>query len=129
MKVAQINTTCGIGSTGKICVGISEILTEKNIENYILYSSKSNGYPLGIQCSDDKYIKSQALKSRFSGNYGFNSKKATKKMIAELERIKPNIVHLHNLHGHDCELDRLFTYFKEKRIKNWGGKKPHSVPN
>lgn len=117
MKIVQINTTCGIGSTGKICVGISEVLNERGIENYILYSSKSNGYKLGIRCSNDKYIKLEALKSRIFGNYGFNSKKATKKMISELERIKPDIVHLHNIHGHDCNLEMLFSYFKEQKTK------------
>lgn len=117
MKVIQINATCGVGSTGKICVGVSEMLTKNNIENYILYSSKSNGYPLGIPCSDDKYIKFQALKSKLLGNYGFNSKKATRKMIAELERIKPDIVNLHNIHGHDCNLEMLFAYFKRNKTK------------
>lgn len=117
MKIVQINATCGVGSTGKICVGISEVLAEKNIENYILYSSKSNGYKYGIKCSDDNYIKMQALKSRILGNYGFNSKKATRRIIDELERIKPDIVHLHNIHGHDCNLEMLFTYFKRKKTK------------
>lgn len=117
MKIVQINNTCGIGSTGKICVGISEILTEKNIENYILYSSKTNGYNLGIKCSNDIYIKIQALKSRVLGNYGFNSKRATKKIISELDRIRPDIVHLHNIHGHDCDLEELFMYFKRKKTK------------
>lgn len=117
MKTVQINTTCGIGSTGRICVGISKLLTEDNIENYILYSSKSDGYSLGVQCSDDAYIKIQALKSRVFGNYGFNSRKSTKKMIDELESIKPDIVHLHNVHGHDCNLGLLIDYLKRKKIK------------
>ena len=115
MKVVQINATCGVGSTGKICVGISEVLVENNIENYILYSSKSNGYKYGIKCSDDRYIKLQALKSRLLGNYGFNSDKVTQKMICELDRINPDIIHLHNIHGHDCNLEILFTYFKEHK--------------
>ncbi len=117
MKIAQINTTCGVGSTGKICVGISQILTQNNIENYILFSNGNNGYPLGIRCSGDKYMKVQALKSRLFGNYGFNSSKATKKMIAELDRINPDIIHLHNIHGHDCNLELLFEYFKRKKTK------------
>lgn len=117
MKVVQINSTCGVGSTGKVCVGISEILSAQNRENYILYSTASNGYELGISCSDEKYIKIQALKTKLFGNYGFNSGKATRKMISELERICPDIVHLHNVHGHDCDLEKLFTYFKEKKIK------------
>lgn len=116
MKVVQINATCGIGSTGKICVGISELLTEKGVENYIL-CSKSNGYHLGIELADNIYTKFQALKSHVLGNYGFNSKLETKKMIAELERIKPDIVHLHNIHGHDCNLEMLFKYFKANNVK------------
>lgn len=116
MKAVQINATCGIGSTGKICVGISQVLTAGNIENYIL-CSKTNGYPLSVPCSDIQYIKVQALKSKLLGNYGFNSKRATRKLIAELERIRPDIVHLHNIHGHDCDLEMIFSYFREKKIK------------
>lgn len=117
MKVVQINTTCGVGSTGKICEGISRILSEKGIENYILFSSKSNEYKLGIRCADSKYIKVQALKSRVFGNYGFNSKGATRKIIDKIERIKPDIVHIHNIHGHDANLEMLFGYFKENKTK------------
>ena len=116
MKVMQINTTCGIGSTGKVCVGISHILTAQKIENYIL-CSRTNGDPPGIPCSDSRYIKLQALKSRVLGNYGFNSRLATRRMIARLERIRPDIVHLHNIHGHDCDLEMLFSYFREKKTK------------
>lgn len=117
MKVVQINATCGVGSTGKICVGISQLLADNGVENFILYSNKSNGYGYGIQCANDGYIKLQALKSKILGNYGFNSTKATHKMINELERIAPDIVHLHNIHGHDCNLDMLFAYFKKNHTK------------
>ena len=117
MKVVQINSTCGIGSTGKICVDISKLLSKENIENYILYSCHSDGYELGIQCSNDKYVKIQALKSRIFGNYGFNSQKATRKMIAELERINPDVVHIHNIHGHDCDFEMLFRYLKKTKKK------------
>ena len=117
MTVVQINATCGVGSTGKICVGVSELLTAQGIENYILYSEKGNGYALGRSCADGNYIRAQALKSRIFGNYGFNSKAATDRMIAELEQIRPDIVHLHNIHGHDCDLEKLFTYFKAKKTR------------
>ncbi|MBQ4562268.1 MAG: glycosyltransferase [Clostridia bacterium] len=117
MRIVQFNATCGIGSTGKIAVGISRLLSADGIENYIIYSNRSNGYELGISCSNNKYIKLQALKSRFFGNFGFNSKKATKRIIKELERIQPDVVHLHNIHGHDCDLEMLFTYFKKNKTK------------
>ena len=117
MKVVQINATCGVGSTGNISLGISRYLTAENIENYILYSDISNGYELGIKCSDHRYIRMQVLKSRILGNYGFNSEKATRRMIEELDAIQPDIVHLHNIHSHDCNLETLFKYFKSKKIK------------
>ncbi|MBE6564447.1 MAG: glycosyltransferase [Ruminococcaceae bacterium] len=117
MKIVQINTTCGVGSTGKICVDISKLLTERGSENRILFSSRTNGYPLGVSCSTDAYTKFQALKSRVFGNYGFQSQKATRKMISELEKIQTDIVHLHNIHGHDCHLDMLFSWFREHKTK------------
>ena len=117
MKIVQINSTCGIGSTGKICVDISEMLTNSEIENYILYTGKTNGYRLGIGCASENYIHLQAIKSHLFGNYGFNSKKSTKKIIDKLEDINPDIVHLHNIHSHDCNLEILFKYFKLKKIK------------
>ena len=117
MKIVQINATCGFGSTGKICTSVSELLSAENIENYILYVSGKSSFPYGIKYASGKYIKLQALKSRIFGNYGFNSQYATKRLINELNRIKPDIVHLHNLHGHNCNLKMLFSFLKEKNIK------------
>ena len=117
MKIVQINVTCGAGSTGKTCVSVSNLLSAENIENYILYVSGKSSFPYGVKYTSDKYLKLQALKSRIFGNYGFNSKYATKKIIGEFDRIRPDIVHLHNIHSHNCNLSILFSYFKEKNIK------------
>lgn len=116
MKVAQINIVCGKGSTGKICVGISQVSNECGIENCILYTAGYSDYPNSIKCAE-RFFKLQALKSRILGNYGFNSRRTTKIIIEELERIKPDVVHLHNLHGHNCNLALLMDYFKRNRTK------------
>lgn len=117
MKIVQINITCGIGSTGKICVEVSKLLTQQGIENYILYSSGYSDYPLSMKYTSDLYIKTQALKTRLNGNYGFNAQLATKRLIAHLENIQPDVVHLHNLHGHNCNIERLMEYLKRKHIR------------
>lgn len=117
MKLVQINSTCGSGSTGKICVAVSRLLTEKEIENYVLYTLGESKYPKGVRYMSPVEIKFQALKSKVLGNYGFQSKAATGRMIAELNRIGPDIVHLHNLHSHNVHLGMLFSYLKEKNIK------------
>lgn len=117
MKIVQINSTCGSGSTGKICVAVSKLLTENGIENYILYSAGNSEYALGKCYMSRLETKIQALQSRILGNYGFNSKAATRRMVQMLEEINPDIVHLHNLHGHNCDLQILFQYLREKKTK------------
>ncbi len=120
MKIVQINAVCGTGSTGKICVAVSELLTQNGVENYILYSQGVSDYPLGIKYMSKTELKLQALFSRIFGNYGFNSRLATKRLIRHLERIRPDVVHLHNLHGHNCNLEMLFRYLKRKGVKLFG---------
>ena len=117
MKVVQINTTCGVGSTGKIAAAVSELLNEKRIENFIFYSSGLSDYKFGIKYSSDRYIKLQALYSRIFGNYGFEAKLATENLIEQLEKINPDIIHIHNIHSHNCNLEILFKYIKKKKIK------------
>ena len=117
MKVVQINAVSGTGSTGKIVLSISEILSKHNIENYIFYSSKKSNYALSTKYIGDFSIKINALKSRLLGNWGFNTRSATKRLINELKRIEPDIVHLHNLHAHNVNLSLLFDYFKQKNTK------------
>lgn len=117
MKIVQINATCGRGSTGKICVSVSKLLTENSIENYILYSQGKSDYPLGINYAVPAEVKASALSSRVLGNWGFEGKQSTKRLIEKLEEIRPDAVHLHNLHSHACNLEQLFLYLKKSKIK------------
>ena len=117
MTIVQINATASAGSTGKITLSISRLLQEEGIENYILYSHGKTPSPNAIRFMGEKEGKLNALSSRVLGNYGFNARSATKRLIQELETIKPDIVHLHNLHSHDVHLAMLFRYFKNKKTK------------
>lgn len=116
MKVVQINPVC-YASTGKIAVEISKLLDRENIENYILYTSGNSDFKNSIKYANDKIIKFNALLAKVKGNYGFNSKIITKRLILKLKEIKPDVVHLHNLHGHNVNLEMLFTYLKSIDVK------------
>ncbi|MBQ3640712.1 glycosyltransferase, partial [bacterium] len=117
MKVVQINATCGMGSTGKICTAVGRLLNKNGIQNFIFYSIGKSNFLNGVKIGSIFYIKFQAFFSRIFGNYGFNSFFATKKMICTLENIKPDIVHLHNIHSHNCNIGKLLEYLREKHIK------------
>lgn len=117
MKVVQINITCGSGSTGQICVAVSRMLTQRNIENYILYGHGTSDYPLGYCCQKPYEIKLNVLKTRLFGDWGFEANAATKRILRHLEQIDPDVIHLHNLHGHNVNLGMLFRYIRKKNIR------------
>lgn len=117
MVVAQINALCGAGSTGKICASISQMLREERIDNYILYSIGHSNYANSYKFSNRFTQKSYALYSRVYGDNGFNAHIATRNLIKRLEEIKPNIIHLHNIHSNDINLELLFDYIKSNKIE------------
>ena len=117
MKIVQINSVCGIGSTGRIAVDISKILTENNIENYIFYGIGKSSYPLSQKTGNIIDLRFHQVITRFFGFHGFSSACVTKKLINQLSEIKPDIVHLHNIHGFYLNINILFEYIKNNNIK------------
>ena len=117
MKIVQINSVFGKGSTGKICLGIAELLEKEGIDNCVMFSGTGVDSPLGIKYTNNKKAKITALKSRICGNFGFNSARETKSLIAKLEELSPKLVHLHNIHSHDCHFEMLLSYLKKRQIK------------
>ncbi len=117
MKVVQINSVCGQGSTGRIAVELSRSLKDMGIENYILYGVGKSEYPEGISFSDMYYVKMNVAMTRLFGKHGFYSHGATHKLIKHLKRIKPDVIHLHNIHGHYLNVRMLFWYIKKHNIK------------
>ena len=118
MRIVQVNVTCTAGSTGKICRAIGEQLIERGGESYVLHVQEgAEENENQILYATHRYIRGRAIRSGLLGNYGFNSRRATKRLISHLERIRPDVVHLHNLHSHNCHLGLLFGYLKEKKIR------------
>lgn len=116
MKVFQINSVCGIRSTGRICTDLAEVLISQGHECRIAYGRefvpekyKDISYRIGRNFG----VKINALKARIFDNEGFNAKRATKKLIKEIEKYNPDVIHLHNLHGYYLNIEILFDYLKK----------------
>ena len=55
-------------------------------------------------------VKTDALQTRLVGKAGFHSKAATRRLLARLDEIDPEVVHLHNLHGYYVNVEMLFRW-------------------
>ena len=120
MKLLQINTSLNTSSTGKIVNQIGDMCIKNGDESYIMYSgrysssiSKSITYKIGTRL--DFYL--HAFITRVFDNHGFASNRATKKMLKNIEIIKPDVIHLHNLHGYYLNVEILFQYLQTSKAK------------
>lgn len=114
MKVLQINSVCGIGSTGRIATDIHNVLIKKGYESYIAYGRglpKNCDNVIKIGTSFDNYI--HVFKTRLLDMHSFGSRKPTLKFIKRIIEIDPDLIHLHNIHGYYVNIEILFKYLME----------------
>lgn len=117
MKIVQINTVTGTGSIGKIMVGIYKV-AERNGEEPIIYYGRRKA-PDGLHATkiaSHAGVAFHVLRGLFLGNSGFGSNYDTKRMIRMLEAEKPDVIHLHNIHGFYLNIEILFRYLKNSEI-------------
>jgi glycosyltransferase involved in cell wall biosynthesis len=117
MKILQINTTVNSGSTGRIAEDIGKVLIANGHESYIAYgrgTQKSQSYLIKIGTKLDYIF--HGILTRLFDRHGFGSKNATKQLIKKIDKINPDAIGLHNLHGYYLNVEVLFKYLKEKNI-------------
>ena len=118
MKIVQLNLG-NHGSTGGIAKGINIVARKEGIITYFAYPWDSNNGPAD---DNDVIIGSQLGRrvsrklGRLTGFNGCFSLFATIEFLKQLDEIKPDILHLHNLHNCYINLPMLFHYIKEKKI-------------
>ena len=112
-KLLQINASVNTGSIGRISEQIGQKVMEQGWESYIAY-----GRPDYLNLSKSKLIKvgrmlnvyEHYLENRIFDNEGLASRIPTKQFIKKIEEIKPDIIHLHNIHDHWLNYKILFEY-------------------
>lgn len=51
--------------------------------------------------------------TRLADRHGMHSRRATRRLIDAAERLNPDIIHLHNIHGYYLNVADLFTWLRE----------------
>lgn len=118
MRIIQINATNGIGSTGNIALSIHNKLLVDGEESYVLWGTRcanpSNSNFIKIGNIIDHKI--HAILSRIDKRQGFHSDIATRKACKKILELKPDVVHLHNLHSNYINIGMLLGFLKANNI-------------
>ena len=118
MKILLINVTYKKGSTGNLVCSFKQEFEKLGYEAYVAYGRgdkiKENNV---FKCCYELESKFHHFMSLFTGNmYGgmFLSTLKIKKLI---NKIKPDVVHLHCLNGYFVNIYKLLNYLKKKNIR------------
>lgn len=117
MKVLQINSVFNAGSTGRIASNIHHQLHHQNYESFVIYgreSGEESETTIKIGTNIGNYL--HVVKTRFLDLHGFGSKNATLELLNLINEIKPDVIHLHNIHGYFLNIEILFTYLKKIKV-------------
>lgn len=116
MKIVQINAVNRFSSTGLNTWDLHQYLKSIGHESFIFCTNENkpneNIYQIG--CSFD--YKLHSFFSHLFGNQGSYSIIATHKLINKLKKIKPDIVHLGNLHSNFINLRLLLNFLASNDI-------------
>ena len=121
MKVLQINTRYyNGGSTGRITFDLKKVMEANGIESYVAfgfgYNPKDDEKENVYRIESDRALFISKLWTKATGHHGFNNKGETRKLLAWIDEIKPDIIHMHNIHNHYVNVRMLLEYISTKNI-------------
>lgn len=120
-KLLQINPVIRINtSTGRIMQEIGELARAHGWETYIAYSKGRDGVkpneakliPVGNKWS----VAWHGVMTRLFDRHGLASDGATRAFVEEIQRIRPDVIHIHNIHGYFLNYRILFDYLSKANI-------------
>lgn len=119
MKVLIINASCGNGSTGRIVADLYQMLRNKGHFCKIAFG---HGEPRMVPYEDTIRVNNKwgyyihNVLGKLFDRAGFFSRQKTKKFVKIIEEYKPDLIHLHNLHGFWINIDILFKELRKLNI-------------
>ena len=113
LRYVQLNSFYN-GSTGTIMRNLHRDLSARGVDSYIFWGRRHKTVNDHEQCCATKlgYL-SHGVKTRLFDRMGFYSKRDTAKLIKTLDKINPDVVHLHNIHGYWINVEMLFSWLSE----------------
>lgn len=117
-RVLLIDVNCKFSSTGKIVYNLFKGLKKDGREAAICYGRGDEILEDGIyKFGLDWETNIHAGLARITGYNGCFSSISTRRLIAYIEKFKPDVIHIHELHAYFVNIKPLLEYIKKKKIK------------
>lgn len=116
MKVLQINSVCGRGSTGRIVSDLADILKAQGHECRVAYGRDTppeSCRNIAVRIGNDWDVRLHGAATRLLDAHGFAGKRATARFLEWVQDYGPDLIHLHNIHGYYLNIELLFGYLKQ----------------
>lgn len=116
-KLLQINVCANWGSTGKIAEQLNDYMRYKGWKTFFAYGRSVNPNLSHLIHIGNKFFQAIALfEARLFDNDGLSCRFATMRLIKKIKKVKPDIIHIHNLHGYYVNYRLLFNYLNSTNI-------------
>lgn len=117
MRVLQINSHYNQGGAARIAAYIHRQLMADGEESYVAYGrgaspAEENTYRFNLTPE----VYASALVSRAAGIHGWSNVAATGRLLQYMEKVRPQLIHLHALHGYYLNLPMLFSYINTHNL-------------
>lgn len=117
MRIFQINAYFSAGGSARIVNGIyCSLLTDGNDCKIVASRSPIVHHESSYRIGSFVSMCMKALMVRLFDNEGFLSQTSTKKVLKLLREYKPDVIHIHNLHGYYINIKLLFDFLKQEGI-------------
>ena len=116
MRILQINTVYGEGSTGKIAKSLHDLCVANGMECLTGYRYGSMELEDSVSFSTRWNSRIHGVLARYTMLNGFFSYCKTRAFLKQVDSFGPDLIQLHNLHGGYVNIPLLFRYIKKKQI-------------
>ncbi|WP_016896799.1 glycosyltransferase [Aerococcus viridans] len=118
MRILQINSVYGYGSTGRIVQNLHKEIQANGHESYVIYGRGDRSKDKNVFKIGNKFEQAiDLLGTRVFNKHAQYNYENTKKIIKKIKEIKPDIVHLHNIHGYYVNFIKLISFLKSINVK------------
>lgn len=121
MRILQINTVYKTGgSTGRIVYDLKNVMESEGIDCYVAfgygYSPSADEAKKLFRIDTNTELLISKICTKLIGHHGFDNIPETKRLLRWIKKIKPDIIHLHNIHNHYVNIGLLLEYIATNNI-------------